>query len=84
MADAYITDFKKNTPNHFKYPDIISHEFIETDKTAIETEATRLKEDSTLPEFVVLCQMREFIGELARDRVNEKLLPGSLPILSWD
>jgi hypothetical protein len=82
MADAYITDFKKNTPNHFKYPDIISHEFIETDKTAIETEATRLRKDSTLPELVVLCQMRQFIGELVRDRVNENLPPGSLPILS--
>ncbi len=83
MADARITDLKANIPTHLKYAEIISYEFTATDKTAIETEEKRLRSLSH-SDNVVFYKMREFIGELACDRVNENLLPGSLPILSWD
>ena len=83
MADARITDFKANIPTDLKYPEIISYEFTATDKRKIETEEKRLRGLSH-SDNVVFYKMREFIGELARDRVNENLPPGSLPILSWD
>ena len=83
MADARITDFKANIPTNLKYDEIISYEFNATDKTAIETEEKRLRSLSH-SDNQVLYEMREFIGELACDRVNENRPPGSLPILSWD
>lgn len=82
MADARITDFKANIPIHLKYDEIISHEFSTTDKTAIETEEKRLRSLSH-SDNQILYEMREFIGEFARDRVNENLPPGSVPIQSY-
>ena len=83
MADPFITDFKTNTPRHFNYPLIISHQFSETDKKTIESKANKVRQ-TNVPEYVQLCTMREFIGELARDRVNETSPASISPILSWD
>lgn len=83
MADAHITDFKANIPTHLKYPEIISYTFSATDKTEIETEEKRLRTIGCA-DNVQVYYIREFIGELARNRVNENRAPGSPPIMEYD
>jgi hypothetical protein len=83
MADAHITDFKANIPTHLKYPEIISYTFSTTDKIAIETEEKRLRTIGCA-DNVQVYYIREFIGALTRNRVNEKRAPGSPPIMDYD
>ena len=83
MADAHITDFKANIPTHLKYQEIISYTFSATDKIAIDAEEKRLR-DIGCADNVQVYYIREFIGALTRNRVNEKRAPGSLPIIDYD
>ena len=83
MADAHITDFKANIPTHLKYPEIISYTFSTTDKIAIETEEKRLRTIGCA-DNVQVYYIREFIGALTRNRVNERRAPGSPPIMDYD
>ena len=79
MTDTQIQEvikaFKANIPTHLRYRSIQEYQF-----TAEDYEIIR----SAYPNSESLkgYSIREFIGELARDRVNEK--GDGLPILSWD
>ena len=81
MAENYIYDFKNNTPNHFKYPSIQEYEFTNSDKKAILDKEKNLNKTNH-NETIKVELMREFIGELARDRVNEREV-NTLPIIEW-
>lgn len=83
MANAHITDFKANIPTHLKYPEIISYTFSATDKIAIDAEENRLRTIGCADNEQVY-YIREFIGELTLNRVNENRAPGVLPIIDYD
>lgn len=72
-VEEAIADFKANMPHHFAYPSIKSYEFTEEDMSIIKDYIDTIKGS--------LFDTRIFIGELARDRVNES--GTGIPILSW-
>ena len=75
-VERAIEDFRANTPNYFAYPSIKTYNFNEDDKKMIQDYIDTLKHK---PEYVYV---RDFIGGLARDRVNETRI--GVPILEWD
>jgi hypothetical protein len=85
-SDNAIDDFKANIPNHFKYPMIESYKFTEKDKNEIQKYITSLEKSTHIVkgELHYKLNIREFIGVLARDRVNEIGQGRGPPILSWD
>ena len=82
-TEEAIDDFKANVPIHYKYPDIEAYKFTEKDKDEIQEYISSL-EKITLSEIHYKHNSREFIGRLARDRVNENGYGGGFPILSLD
>jgi hypothetical protein len=85
-SDNAIDDFKANVPNHYKYPLIESYKFTEKDKDEIQEYIASLDKSQhiVVGELHYKLNIREFIGGLARDRVNENGHGGGLPILSWE
>lgn len=81
-SEDAIDDFKTNVPNHFKYPDIEAYKFTEEDKDEIQKYISSL-EKIILSEIHYKHNSREFIGRLARDRVNEAGIGLSIPAW-WD
>lgn len=75
-VELAIEDFRANTPNNFAYPSIKTYNFNEDDKKMIQDYIDTLKHK---PDYVYI---RDFIGGLARDRVNE--IGIGVPILEWD
>lgn len=82
MTDAQIQEainaFRANIPTHFRYPSIQEYQFTPEDYEIIRSAIKSYSDSASIKGY----GMREFIGELARDRVNEK--GDALPILSWD
>ena len=74
VEDA-IEDFRANTPNYFAYPSVKTYNFNEDDKKMIQDYMDTLQHK---PEYVYI---RDFIGRLACDRINEKGV--GIPILEW-
>lgn len=72
-VEEAIADFKANMPHHFAYPSIKSYEFTEKDMSIIKDYIDTVKGS----QFDTII----FIGELARDRVNET--GTKIPILTW-
>lgn len=83
-SENAIDDFKANIPGHFKYPLIEKYEFNEKDKTEIQEYITCLEKSTHIDVggLHYKLNIREFIGGLARDRVNESN-KGGLSILEW-
>lgn len=79
MTDTQIQEvikaFKANIPTHLRYRSIQEYQFTAEDYEIIRS---AYPNSESLKGYGI----REFIGELARDRVNEK--GDGLPILSWD
>ena len=82
MTDTQIQEainaFRDNIPNHFRYPSIQEYQFTPEDYEIIRSAIKSYPNSVSLKGYGI----REFIGELARDRVNEK--GDALPILSRD
>ena len=82
MTDTQIQEvikaFKANIPTHFRYPSIQEYQFTTEDYEIIRSAIKSYPNSESLKGYGI----REFIGELARDRVNEK--GDGLPILEWD
>jgi hypothetical protein len=82
MTDAQIQEainaFKANIPTHFRYPSIQEYQFTPEDYEIIRSAIKSYPNSESLKGYGI----RKFIGELARDRVNEK--GDALPILYWD
>lgn len=82
MTDTQIQEainaFRDNIPTHFRYPSIQEYQFTPEDYEIIRSAIKSYPNSKSIKGY----GMREFIGELARDRVNEEGI--GLPILSWD
>lgn len=76
-----INDFKGNMMPWYMYPSIEKYNFTEQDKAIIKGKIL-LFQNYNVGDLRTRVIMREFIGELAKDRVNE--IGIGLPILSWD
>ena len=78
MTDTQIQEvikaFKANIPTHLRYRSIQEYQFTAEDYEIIRS---AYPNSESLKGYGI----REFIGELARDRVNEK--GDGLPILEW-
>ena len=85
-TEEAIDDFKANVPNHYKYPLIEAYKFTEKDKNVIQEYITSLEKLTHIVKggLHYKLNIREFIGALARDRVNEKGHGGGFQLLSWD
>lgn len=85
-SDNAIDDFKANVPNHYKYPLIEAYKFTDKDKDEIQEYIASLDKSQHIivGELHYKLNIREFIGGLARDRVNENGHGGGFPILSLD
>ena len=81
MTDTQIQEvikaFKANIPTHFRYPSIQEYQFTAEDYEIIRSAIKSYPNSVSLKGYGI----REFIGELARDGVNEKRK--GLPILEW-
>ena len=66
----------------YQYPSIQEYEFTPEDREIISREIKTYKDYDLFNCGFCMCGMQVFIGNLARDRVNEK--GDALPILSWD
>ena len=84
-TEEAIDDFKTNVPNHFKYPDIEAYKFTEEDKDEIQEYISSLVKSKHIVKGDLLYKLnsREFIGRLARDRVNMSG-HGGLSIVDFD
>jgi hypothetical protein len=82
-TEAAIDDFKTNVPNHFKYPDIEAYKFTEEDNDEIQEYISSLEKIThiVVSEIHYKLNIREFIGGLALDRVNEAGI--GLSISAW-
>lgn len=76
-----IKDFMENMPKWYPYPSIKKYNFTARDKAIIK-EKIILFQNYEVGDLRTRVIMREFIGDLAKDRVNELCV--GLPILSWD
>jgi len=84
-SEDAIADFKTNVPNHYKYPSIEIYKFTEKDKDEIQEYIASLEKSQhiVVGELHYKLNIREFIGGLARDRVNENGYGGRYPIYEW-
>ena len=82
-SEDAIADFKANVPNHYKYPSIEIYKFTEEDKDEIQKYIASLEKSQhiVVGELHYKLNIREFIGGLARDRVNEAGI--GLSISAW-
>ena len=78
-----INDFKSNTPTCYRYPSFNNYKLTDNDIEIIRNKIN-LYRNYNVGDIRTRVLMREFVGDLIRDRVNEDPNRLDPPVLSWD